>query len=254
MESINEEVKNIEIEQQHERIDDTIQVRRVSNINDTTYSLNVDEESIENEEMEIEETEVNQAQDISEGNQQWESEGNNSAENEGRNDSDSLTDSATVLTLDASQQAKIIPDFQVKDILNRRKAIDQDTKFRFIPAKNDTIERAHTAPARPLTELEEFRGSNEFLNLESAAISAGEVITKSEGKLDLDSHEGHNKCKKFLNQIEVLATSFKAFAVSRGYRKNFTRAYNVLYQEGSLCYLAEILDSAQEGITNSTNY
>lgn len=35
---------------------------------------------------------------------------------------------------------------------------------------------------------------------------------------------------------------------SREYRKNFSRAYKYLYQEGSLCYLTEILDSAQEGI------
>jgi hypothetical protein len=35
---------------------------------------------------------------------------------------------------------------------------------------------------------------------------------------------------------------------SREYRKNFSRAYKYLYQEGNLCYLTEILDSAQEGI------
>jgi hypothetical protein len=40
----------------------------------------------------------------------------------------------------------------------------------------------------------------------------------------------------------------KATTTSREYRKNFSRAYKYLYQEGSLCYLTEILDSAQEGI------
>ena len=34
----------------------------------------------------------------------------------------------------------------------------------------------------------------------------------------------------------------------RDYRKNFSKAYEFLYQDESLCYLTEILDSAQEGI------
>jgi 3-oxoacyl-[acyl-carrier-protein] synthase III len=34
---------------------------------------------------------------------------------------------------------------------------------------------------------------------------------------------------------------------SRKYREQFSKAYKVLYKEGSLCYLTEILDSAQEG-------
>ncbi len=34
---------------------------------------------------------------------------------------------------------------------------------------------------------------------------------------------------------------------SRDYRKNFSRAYKCLYQTGNLCYLTEILESAQEG-------
>ena len=33
---------------------------------------------------------------------------------------------------------------------------------------------------------------------------------------------------------------------NRRYRKKFSNAYKVLYKEGKLCYLTEILDSAQE--------
>jgi hypothetical protein len=33
---------------------------------------------------------------------------------------------------------------------------------------------------------------------------------------------------------------------SRDYRQSFSNAYKVLYREGSLCYLTEIWDSAQE--------
>lgn len=35
--------------------------------------------------------------------------------------------------------------------------------------------------------------------------------------------------------------------VSRDYRQHFSQAYKVLYKEGELSYLTEILDSAQEG-------
>jgi len=40
---------------------------------------------------------------------------------------------------------------------------------------------------------------------------------------------------------------FKANCAARNYREQFSKAYKVLYKEGSLCYLTEILDSAQEG-------
>jgi hypothetical protein len=40
--------------------------------------------------------------------------------------------------------------------------------------------------------------------------------------------------------------------VSREYRFNFSQAYKVLYKEGELSYLTEILDSAQEGTTGYT--
>jgi len=34
----------------------------------------------------------------------------------------------------------------------------------------------------------------------------------------------------------------------RDYRHKFSQSYKVLYKEGQLSYLTEILDSAQEGI------
>ena len=66
-------------------------------------------------------------------------------------------------------------------------------------------------------------------------------------KFDLDSYEGQNSCKKFLNHIEKLCESVEAKCNNRSYRKQFSNAYKVLYKEGKLCYLTEILDSAQEG-------
>lgn len=40
---------------------------------------------------------------------------------------------------------------------------------------------------------------------------------------------------------------FKSKAADRSFRNQFSKAYKVLYKEGCLCYLTEILDSAQEG-------
>ena len=65
-------------------------------------------------------------------------------------------------------------------------------------------------------------------------------------KFDLDSFEGQNSCKKFLSHIEKLCESVEAKCQGRAYRKKFSNAYKVLYKDGKLCYLTEILDSAQE--------
>ena len=106
--------------------------------------------------------------------------------------------------------------------------------------------RAVTAPARPRTEIEKFRASSAFTCLENAAIHASQLIQRNDNKFDLDSNEGQKNCKKFLNQVEALCSCFKINCSSRKYRDKFSQAYKVLYKEGSLCYLTEILDSAQE--------
>ncbi|CAG9321179.1 unnamed protein product [Blepharisma stoltei] len=107
--------------------------------------------------------------------------------------------------------------------------------------------RASTAPARPLSDIEEFRRTSDFLLLEHTVICASQLIQNQDQKYDLDSEEGQRACKKFLNQIERLCEVFKVNCVSRDYRKAFSKAYQVLYKEGTLCFLTEILDSAQEG-------
>lgn len=107
--------------------------------------------------------------------------------------------------------------------------------------------RAHTAPPRPLTEIEEFRRSSEFLLLENTVMMSDHLKQRNDDKYDLDSEEGQRACKRFLNQIERLCEVFKASCATRSYRDQFSKAYKVLYKEGALCYLTEILDSAQEG-------
>ena len=106
--------------------------------------------------------------------------------------------------------------------------------------------RASTAPARPLTEIEEFRRSSDFLLLEHTVICASQLPQRIDNKYDLDSEQGQRSCKKLLNQLEKLCETYKVSCSSRDYRKKFSKAYRVLYKEGSLCYLTEILDSAQE--------
>ena len=125
--------------------------------------------------------------------------------------------------------------------------------------------RPTTAPARPLSEIEEFRRSKEFYLLEQAVLCSAQLIHRSNQKYDLDSFEGQTSCKRYLKIIEKLQEvlcshlltglsfflqAFKAQTASRRYRTEFSRAYKILYKEGTLCYLTEILDSAQEGKMN----
>ena len=44
-----------------------------------------------------------------------------------------------------------------------------------------------------------------------------------------------------------MSTLYKIDLQDRRHRAEFTKAYKVLYEEGEICYLTEILDSANEG-------
>jgi len=88
--------------------------------------------------------------------------------------------------------------------------------------------RAATAPARPLTEIEEFRRSTDFLLLENTVLCADHVIQRPDKKIDLDSPEGQRAAKRFLNQLERLAEVFDVKTPPREYRNEFSKAYRVL--------------------------
>ncbi|CAD8173694.1 unnamed protein product [Paramecium octaurelia] len=123
----------------------------------------------------------------------------------------------------------------------------------------DSIQkRCMTAPPRPLTDLEEFKRSEEYEALEKAYRSQSQLIQRDYQKYDLDNPEGQHSCKKFLYHLEYMCKVYKVNAVSRDYRDSFSKAYKILYTEGELCYLTEILDSAQEGFpylwVNSEKY
>jgi hypothetical protein len=65
--------------------------------------------------------------------------------------------------------------------------------------------RASTAPARPINEGEEFKWSVQFVNLEKAVWYSNRLIQmKPDSKFDVDSEEGSEFCKKFLEHLEKL--------------------------------------------------
>ena len=50
--------------------------------------------------------------------------------------------------------------------------------------------RAQTAPPRPLTEIEEFRRSPDFLLLENTVMMSDHLKQRADEKYDLDSEDG----------------------------------------------------------------
>ena len=79
--------------------------------------------------------------------------------------------------------------------------------------------RASTAPPRPLTEIEEFRRSSDFLLIENTVIISDHLKQRTDQKYDLDSEEGQRACKRFLNQIERHCEVFNAKCAPRNYRE-----------------------------------
>jgi hypothetical protein len=65
--------------------------------------------------------------------------------------------------------------------------------------------RAATAPAKPANEFEEFKYSPPYLALEKAVLYSEKlVMLKTDAKFDVDSEEGSEICKKFLDQLEKI--------------------------------------------------
>ena len=99
----------------------------------------------------------------------------------------------------------------------------------------------------PFNKFYTFKKSYQFKILESTYYNTNKLnMIKTQGKFDFESEEGNEICKECLQNIENLIKSLKVKISNRDYRKKFTKAYIFLYQEDSLCYLTEILDSAQE--------
>ncbi|EGR32631.1 hypothetical protein IMG5_076610 [Ichthyophthirius multifiliis] len=107
--------------------------------------------------------------------------------------------------------------------------------------------RVQTAPARPLSDIEEFKRSYIFMILEQNIILNQRLLQTDYQKFDLDSIIGQKIFKKYLKNIQKLIKVLKCQKGSRKYRSDFSKAYRILFKEGELNYLTEIFDSAQEG-------
>ena len=119
--------------------------------------------------------------------------------------------------------------------------------------------RVSSAPSNVLKDFEKFIQSPQYINIEKAFIYANNLfLLKGENNFEMGTEEGNEICHKLLNQIECLMDSMNIKGENRDYRKKFTKAYYYLFEENHLCFLTEILDSAQENtpfiIVNDEQY
>lgn len=116
---------------------------------------------------------------------------------------------------------------------------------RFTRAKA-AVPRPCSAPARPLTELEQFKESLEYSHLEIIATSLSSLTHNGTTKLNIDSFNGHNLCNQLLTSMEELARLLNIKPASRKYRRQFSSTYSSLYTRiDDYSYLVEVLDAAQ---------
>ena len=131
-------------------------------------------------------------------------------------------------------------------VQNKKKNKKKSTKIKKLNAFSSK-KRKNSAPLHLINEFQEFKYSSQYINLLKAYTYANNLILiKGEDRFDTDSASGVRACKKFLNQIELLIISFGLKGENREYRKKFTKAYFYLFDKKNLCFLTEILGSAQE--------
>ena len=95
--------------------------------------------------------------------------------------------------------------------------------------------------------FEKFIKSPQYSDLKKTFLYANKIFKlKGENNFEIGTDEGNEICQEFLNQIEVLMKSMDIKGQDREYRKKFTKAYYLLFEENKLCFLSEIFDSAQE--------
>ena len=108
---------------------------------------------------------------------------------------------------------------------------------RFSPSSSD----------KNFKNFEKFIKSPQYSDLKKTFLYANKIFKlKGENNFEIGTDEGNEICQEFLNQIEVLMKSMDIKGQDREYRKKFTKAYYLLFEENKLCFLSEIFDSAQE--------
>ena len=126
--------------------------------------------------------------------------------------------------------------------------VDKAAKRNVIqPVFNEAnIFRAKTAPVKSSKSLDNFRKSTVFLLIEKALAAASIFLGNLDLQFNIDNPEEQMACKTFLSCAEDLHNYLGCSTADRDYRQTFSKAYLILYKESKLCYLTEILDSAQE--------
>ena len=158
------------------------------------------------------------------------------------------SESVSIFTLDIPQEinnnSNIIPDESLHDNSKINRG-----RLKLTRILNKT-NRPQSAPARPLSELEEFRESLEFSYLESIIVIMRLIPRVEKRKLDFESSHGHYLCNKLLENIEYLSHLLSIQPLNRKYRHKFSKPYRVFYPNTEdYIYLPEILNSAQERIS-----
>jgi len=104
-----------------------------------------------------------------------------------------------------------------------------------------------TSPNKNINNFQKFIKSQQYSDLHKTFLCANKIFKlKGDNNFEIGTDEGNEICQEFLNQIEVLMKSLEIKGHDREYRKKFTKAYYLLFEENKLCFLSEILDSAQE--------
>ena len=122
----------------------------------------------------------------------------------------------------------------------------QNNKINDLKLKLDEI----TSNSKNYENYERFMKTQQYLDLQKTFQCANKIYKlKGENIFEIGTDEGNEICQDFLNQIEVLMKSLNINGKDREYRKKFTKAYYLLFEENKLCFLSEIFDSAQENTT-----
>ena len=104
-----------------------------------------------------------------------------------------------------------------------------------------------TSSNKNINNFQKFIKSPQYSDLHKTFLCANKIFKlKGDNNFEIGTDEGNEICQEFLNQIEVLMKSLEIKGHDREYRKKFTKAYYLLFEENKLCFLSEILDSAQE--------
>ena len=114
---------------------------------------------------------------------------------------------------------------------------------------NDTIvlklDQISSSPInKNYNNYQKFLNSPQYSDLQKTFLYANKIFRlKGENTFEIGTDEGNEICQEFLNQIEVLMKSMNIKGQDRTYRKKFTKAYYLLFEENKLSFLSEILDS-----------